>query len=424
MKTKDRLKQLKLLIIDEVSMVGLTRFAQMMERLEDCGLDFDRIGIVLIGDPAQCPPVSDVPFWSTRTVSKTTKKRLSRALEGRLWFLEHFCFSNDDLKVFYLKRNFRREDLPTGDASWRKDMSVTAETAAGRYFDIMGKVRDLNWTDYPEACRDWEWLRSQCCGKIRSIPEDFKYATLAFATNDEIDEYNMSKLLQAASNEQGGLARIPAVHHPEARERHMKKAPAKEFGRAPAQFYTCAEARVMVQWNLWVEAGVVNSALGTHKGLVYEAKPPCVLEVTEDQFAQFEFEDGRSKRDYTFTHQGERICLAAGTQILTENGTDYNSDDNRPLGDNFAGVRNLRLQPFVGPPQMPTCGIVELDDYDGPPVLTGTDTTKKKWVPIEPQEFQHNTNPGWLRKQLPLRLAWSTTPWKLQGASNAAYITV
>ena len=144
MKIKDRLKHLKLLIIDEVSMVGLTRFAQIMERLEDCGLDFDRIGIVLIGDPAQCPPVSDVPFWSTRTVSKTTKKRLSRALEGRLWFLEHFCFSNDDLKAFYLKRNFRREDLPTGDASWRKDMSVAAEIAAEKYIDIMGKVRDLN----------------------------------------------------------------------------------------------------------------------------------------------------------------------------------------------------------------------------------------------------------------------------------------
>ena len=107
-------------------------------------------------------------------------------------------------------------------------MSVTAEPAAEKCFDIMGKVRDLKWTDYREACGDWEWLRSQCCGKIRSIPEDFKYATLAFATNDEIDEYNMSKLLQAASNEQGGLARIPAVHHPEARERHMKKAPAKE----------------------------------------------------------------------------------------------------------------------------------------------------------------------------------------------------
>ena len=58
-------------------------------------------------------------------------------------------------------------------------------------------------------------------------------------------------------------------------------------------------------------------------------------------------------------------------------------------------------------------GIVKLDAYDGEPVFEAKEN--RNWVLVEPQTFSHTTNPAWQRETLALRLAWATSPWKLQG---------
>ena len=63
-----------LLVMDEFSMVSRTLMGIVLERLRFANLDLDRIGIIMIGDPAQLLPIGGEPCWSiklTRMDSKT-----------------------------------------------------------------------------------------------------------------------------------------------------------------------------------------------------------------------------------------------------------------------------------------------------------------------------------------------------------------
>ena len=165
----------------------------------------------------------------------------------------------------------------------------------------------------------------------------------------------------------------------------------------------------MIQWNLWVQAGVVYSAKGTLKELVYCPKPPFEANFDIEMVQRVKLERGVTTRRFEMKHTQGLLVIPTGSKLLAVGGRQFQED----VEDAKEGTWRLCIQPYVGPPEIPLFAVVELVAYDGERFFT--EQAKRNWVVVEPQTFFHTTNAAWQRYTLPLRLAWATSPWKLQG---------
>ncbi|KAH3831475.1 hypothetical protein DPMN_104742 [Dreissena polymorpha] len=73
-------------------MLSREMFAFVTERLIQCNIDLDNIGIVLIGDPAQILPIAAEPLWSARSYTHENKKCSSLSINGLIRFRQVFKF--------------------------------------------------------------------------------------------------------------------------------------------------------------------------------------------------------------------------------------------------------------------------------------------------------------------------------------------
>merc|ERR1712240_138098 len=82
---QETFKNTEILIIDEMSMVGQYMLYQLSKRLHELkpknsGKEFGGVSIVLMGDFAQLPPVTDLPLYAqkSKTLNQTRGKALYR----------------------------------------------------------------------------------------------------------------------------------------------------------------------------------------------------------------------------------------------------------------------------------------------------------------------------------------------------------
>lgn len=69
---RENLFELKLLIIDELSMVGstmLTRVDTQLRQIMECANSFGGVSVIVVGNLYQLPPVMDNPVYSTPKTS-------------------------------------------------------------------------------------------------------------------------------------------------------------------------------------------------------------------------------------------------------------------------------------------------------------------------------------------------------------------
>jgi hypothetical protein len=132
-----------------------------------------------------------------------------------------------------------------------------------------------------------------------------------------------------------------------------KKMHADDFRGMEAELLMCKGARILLTQNLWVEAGLMNGALGIVKGFAWP----------EDADAQSEQVEKRTP-----------LCVLVefdSVNLVT------------PAGD--------RRSFFPG------------------------DAEKTNWVPIFRQQVSSTLEDNVYREQYPLTLAWALTHWKAQG---------
>ena len=231
------LRDITYIIIDEYSMLGQKMFAWVDKRCRQAtGLSDQLFGgksIVLVGDPAQLPPVADKPLFHPQP---------SNALQEQ-GHLAYFMFDT----VVKLTFNQRVKG---------------SSPEQSRFRDLLNRLRRGDCTQ-----NDWTLLLTRQPSIVDNISA-FKDTVRLYYSNDEVAKYNFEKL--SALNQP--IARINARHSTEA----AKKASADEMSGLEPVVFLAKGAQVMLTMNLWTDVGLCNGATGTVVNFIYATnqQPP------------------------------------------------------------------------------------------------------------------------------------------------------
>ena len=229
-----RLEGLRLLIVDEMSMVGrkLLRAADLRLRQafpHRATEPFGGVSVCLLGDFGQLPPVMDRPMFDTAAGGG----RISE--DGRASF-----------RAFTKAVVLRRVERVRG--------SDPAQEAFRR---LLSNIRDGSITT-----DDYQLLSTRLDVRVSTEEKrQFADAPRLVASHDTEQAINEREL----RNLDRPCFIIKATHHPAA----AKKKNAQDAGGLEPVIRLTEGAKVMLKANLWVPAGLTNGTLGTVAGVLY-----------------------------------------------------------------------------------------------------------------------------------------------------------
>ena len=235
--------EVRYIIIDEMSMMGRKLFGQIDQRLRQIfphqsSHILGGCSLILFGDFGQLPPVMDLPLYTT----------VSRSYISDLGSTAYHSFN----KAIVLDQVMRQRGEDADQILFR---------------DILLRLRNGETT-----VSDWEHLMKQTPSQTDVLT--FESALHLFPTVEAVVQYNLSKLRDINKP----IAVIKAVHNGCA----ASKASSDDAGGLDPVVHLANTARVMLIANLWVDAGLVNGALGSVVSICYQhAAPPdlplCVM---------------------------------------------------------------------------------------------------------------------------------------------------
>ena len=238
-----RLQGLKVLVVDEMSMVGRRFLGAIDTRLRQIFPDrhqewFGGVSLVLLGDFGQLPPVCDLPMYS-----KAPGQGLSDA--GK--------------KVFAA---FKQAIV------LQKVERIAGNTPQLEHFTaLLARLRNGEVTH-----ADWKFLMQRSHHLLSPQEQaSFNHAQVLVSTHQAEQDINEAQ-----------LHCLPApkatLHAVNAGPRATSVKP-DDAGGLNNVLRLARGARVMLRQNLWVDAGLTNGALGTVHGILYDpdgAQPPAL----------------------------------------------------------------------------------------------------------------------------------------------------
>ena len=261
-------KNVWLVIIDEISMVGCEMFAKINDRLIQAKLDdnnriskaqkyqsqlrpaFGGIGMVLCGDFGQLVPIMQHSLMNSipESIHDASSERKRFSNKGKT-LIDQFKIS-----IILTKQHRQNEGIYTELCLKFRDGSFLPKD-----YDILLK-RDFNVLPLEEQIH----LEM--------------YGTKLVTTNKQAGKCNAEKLISLAKESNNKILRIHA------RETGNKGKPltsAENFSGLKSTIHITIGARVMVTSNIWVEAGLINGAQGTVKDIVFDTQD------NEDPFPEY-----------------------------------------------------------------------------------------------------------------------------------------
>ena len=249
----NKMEKVKILILDEYSMVGCKTLAMIEQRCKEGTGNRDEIfgGLIVyfFGDAAQLPPVIDPPMYSP--------------LHGNV--------SQQDPLIIYGKQIIRSFDACILLVnSHRQECS--------EFKQILDRL-----SAGQSSLSDYRVLENRFISKVDSEEEHaFRNAIRLFALRANVDCYNqdvIENLVDEVTKKQVPVARVPSINS----SRKAEKCSADEAEGLEPVLFLSQGSRIMLSQNLWTAKGLVNGSIGTLVDLLYEDgkappyDPPFVL---------------------------------------------------------------------------------------------------------------------------------------------------
>ena len=227
---QEKFKIVKYLVIDEYSMLGQRTLAWIDKRCRQATgkLDtlFGGISMILVGDPAQLPPVADRPLYHSSP---------NDALQE-----QGYCAYSFFDKVVKLDSNMRLNGILSEQC---------------QFLNLLTSLRKGNCSE-----EEWRLLLTRQPSHVSNL-SDFKFATRLFFKNSDVSDFNLNRLKDLNQP----IAVINAKHSSD----EANAIPADEMSGLQQTICIAKGARVMLTMNLWTTAGLCNGATGTVTDIIY-----------------------------------------------------------------------------------------------------------------------------------------------------------
>lgn len=229
---QDKMRNVKVIICDEMSMVGLKLLSVIDKRLrqafpENDEQAFGGVFFYFFGDFYQLPPVGDTPMWGT------PRNDSAPALHGKLLFIQF-------KKVFVLKTIMRQMG----------DQQINFREVLGRL--ATGHIID----------EDYELLKKRFAPNVQNFNDLFKDDLRLKAKKEEIVSYNEHKL----RNLEKPVSLIHAIHN----NTTAARSTSDDAQGLEAMLWLAEGCRIMLTQNLWTSQGLCNGTMGTVIDVVYK----------------------------------------------------------------------------------------------------------------------------------------------------------
>jgi len=255
-----------LIIIDEYTMMDGKLLHQIQLRCQQAKNCFDKpfggMTILIVGDPAQLPPVASQPLWYIYNKQRLTNREMMHNAGNTIY--------NSFKKVVKLSESKRlREDqfkpileriltnMRNGICT-HEDFTLLNHHSSQQYHQI----NRLNINGLP----------------LNQIEFDEIFqgndSTWYYNTNKEIIEHNL-KMLRKLNK--------PIIRVDSKNTGSQRNATDDNTRKLLPTSYYAIDSKVMVTWNLNVKYGLVNGSTGTIKDILYHSRNPLNIYTLNDQ---------------------------------------------------------------------------------------------------------------------------------------------
>lgn len=248
-----KLRDVRYLVIDEKSMLGLRQLSWVDKRLRQVFPDraadlFGGMNIILVGDFFQLPPVANKPLYFDGPLKDLHE------ISGQIAY-RAFSYT-----VFLKKIERQQGDDQTG-------FRLALEELRGLKLSV----------------ESWRLLSQRVQVKLSQCEVDkFDAALRIYSKKARVNEYNYKHLVHLKQ---------PAIQvMAENIGNGADKATSEQAGNLVGQFPVCIGARLMLTQNIWQPAGLVNGAQGTVYDIGWAPgadtlrDPPCVIMMVMDKY--------------------------------------------------------------------------------------------------------------------------------------------
>ena len=275
-------------ILDEMSMIGRAMLGKIDHRCREARGDHRVVGVrrtgslgglgcIELGDFKQAPPIGDESQYREEAYRGKGGQRQEdiddNVIPTNKLVARGLALRNEFQDVVFLGKVHRRDD---GNDEMSPGERQVYREEADRFQEVMLRMADCEWT--PE---DHAWLFQRCRAPLSATPEGkeelkkFRDAPLqmdskqVLSTGEEgADAYNAQELRRLAARTGVPIARIRATHKAP-KSLSAERLPRDEFRGMSAVLELCVGARVLLTRNRWVEAGLMNGALGYVRGFIW-----------------------------------------------------------------------------------------------------------------------------------------------------------